>query len=112
MGGWRLVRRTIDPPRQPQPRLNLHLALPSPAEALLVLADVVVLVRVLLRPHREPASRLAWIIVVLAVPLLGILGYLILGETRISGRRRQRGRDVDATLPRPAGDLDCLTELR
>ena len=65
--------------------------LPTPSEALLVVADIAVLVRVLLRPHREPASRLAWIIIVIAVPLLGVLAYLVLGETRIlpvsAGRR-------------------------
>lgn len=85
--------------------------LPLPAQLVLVLAEAAVLVRVLLRPHREPASRLAWIIVILAVPLVGIIAYLILGETRISGRRRERGRDVDAHLPRPAGDEACLKRL-
>jgi cardiolipin synthase len=85
--------------------------LPLPAEVLLILAEAAVLVRVLLRPHREPASRLAWIIVILAVPLVGIIAYLILGETRISGRRREHGRDVDAHLPRPQGDKACLERL-
>lgn len=86
--------------------------LPLPADILLVLAEVGVLIRVLLRPHREPASRLAWLIVVLAIPLLGILAYLVLGETRISGRRREHGRDIDASLPRPAGDAGCIERLR
>jgi cardiolipin synthase len=85
--------------------------LPTPSEALLVVADIAVLVRVLLRPHREPASRLAWIIIVIAVPLLGILAYLVLGETRISGRRRQHGREIDAALIRPRGDASCLDQL-
>jgi len=85
--------------------------LPLPAEVVLILAEVAVLVRVLLRPHREPASRLAWIIVVLAVPLAGIIAYLILGETRISGGRREHGRNVDAQLPRPKGDPTCLSRL-
>lgn len=85
--------------------------LPLPAEILLILAEAAVLVRVLLRPHREPASRLAWIIIILAVPLVGLLAYLILGETRISGRRREHGRDVDAHLPRPKGDHSCLNRL-
>jgi cardiolipin synthase len=86
--------------------------LPLPVEVVIILAEIAVFVRVLLRPHREPASRLAWIIVVLAVPLVGIVAYLILGETRISGRRRERGRDVDAHLPRPKGNHGCLTSLR
>jgi cardiolipin synthase len=89
----------------------LFFDLPFAAEALLILAEVAVLVRVLIRPHREPASRLAWIAVVIALPLLGIIAYLILGETRISGRRRERGRDVDAALPRPSGDKSCLAPL-
>lgn len=85
--------------------------LPLPAEVALILAEIAVLVRVLTRPHREPASRLAWLAVVIAVPLLGIIAYLILGETRISGRRREHGRDVDAHLPRPAGAPECLAAL-
>src|SRR5947208_15528786 len=67
-------------------------------------ADVATIVRALLRPHREPASRLAWIIAILALPLAGMVLYLLLGETRISGRRRQRGRDINAKLPRPPGN--------
>lgn len=50
-------------------------------------------------------------IIVIAVPLLGIVAYLILGETRISGRRRARGRDIDERLPRPKGHEACLAEL-
>ena len=89
----------------------MHFDLPVPAEAILILAEIAVVVRVLTRPHREPASRLAWLAVVIAIPLLGIIAYLILGETRISGRRREHGRDVDAHLPRPNGDPSCLKEL-
>ena len=77
----------------------------------LVLADAAVLIRALLRPHREPASRLAWIIVIIVLPVVGIVAYLMLGETRISGRRRAYGRDIDAQLPRPQGDEACLGQL-
>ena len=69
------------------------------------------LIRALLRPHREPASRLAWIIVIIVLPVVGILAYLMLGETRISGRRRAHGRDIDAGLPRPKGDESCLGSI-
>ena len=50
---------------------------------------VVVVVRVLQRPHREPASRIAWLVVVFALPVVGIFAYLMLGETHI-GRRNQK----------------------
>jgi|SRR5210317_74624 cardiolipin synthase len=48
--------------------------------------QVAVMVRILLRPHREPASRIAWVVVVAALPVIGILAYLFLGETNV-GRR-------------------------
>jgi len=51
-----------------------------------VLVQAAVLVRVLEHPHRQPESRIAWIVVVLVLPVVGILGYLMLGETNI-GRR-------------------------
>jgi cardiolipin synthase len=74
--------------------------------ALLFLAEAATIVRALLRPHREPASRLAWIIAILALPILGIVLYLLLGETRISGPRRTRGREINARLPRPEGNYE------
>lgn len=73
-------------------------------------ADVATAGRALLRPHREPASRLAWIIAVFAFPIAGIILYLLLGETRISGPRRARGREVNARLPRPPGNYECGNE--
>jgi len=57
------------------------------------------LVRVLLRPNRDPASRIAWAVVVLALPVAGILSYLLLGETNVGKRRRQRLQQVFAGLP-------------
>jgi cardiolipin synthase len=77
---------------------------------LIVIADAATIMRALLRPHREPASRLAWIIAVLALPVVGVLLYLLLGEARISSSRRQRGREINARLPRPPGDYECTDE--
>ena len=74
------------------------------AWVLLIIAEVAVLMRAVLRPHREPASRLAWIIVILVVPIVGMLAYLLLGEARLSPGRRERARAIEAALPRPEGD--------
>src|SRR5246127_3634513 len=74
------------------------------------LADAGTIMRALLRPHREPASRLAWIIAVLALPIIGVLLYLLLGEARISARRRNLGAEINARLPRPAGNYECTDE--
>ncbi|MGH7125607.1 MAG: PLDc N-terminal domain-containing protein, partial [Stellaceae bacterium] len=72
-----------------------------------VVADAATIARALLRPHREPASRLAWIITILALPIAGVILYLLLGETRISGPRRTRGKEINAALPRPPGNYEC-----
>ncbi|MBL6616969.1 MAG: cardiolipin synthase [Reyranella sp.] len=70
------------------------------AHTLLVLA---VIARILLRPHRDPASRIAWIVVVAALPFAGILAYLLLGETNIGRRRVARLKAAVARLPMPGG---------
>ena len=67
--------------------------------ALHALIQIAVIVRVLLRPHREPASRIAWIVVIVAVPVLGIAAYLLLGETNIGRRRVARMHAVISRLP-------------
>jgi cardiolipin synthase len=69
--------------------------------ALHVLAQAAIILRVLLRPQRNPASRISWIVVVLAVPVAGMLGYLLLGETNIGRRRAERMRRVRDALPAP-----------
>jgi len=85
--------------------------LPTPGEALLVLADLIILIRILLRPHREPASRVAWAVVIVALPFAGIIAYLLLGEVRISLKRRVRGREIEARLPRPPGEKALAEEI-
>jgi cardiolipin synthase A/B len=67
--------------------------------ALHVLVQAALIVRVLLRPHRDPASRVAWIVVILALPVAGIVAYLFLGETSIGRERLGRVRQVMAGLP-------------
>ena len=63
---------------------------------------IVILGRIILRPQREPASRLAWLIATIAVPVVGILAYLLLGEARISAKRRARYAAIEAHLPHPS----------
>lgn len=78
--------------------------------AAIFVLDAATAARALLRPHREPASRLAWIIAVFAFPIGGVILYLLLGEARISTSRRERGREINARLPRPSGNYDCPHE--
>ncbi len=64
-----------------------------------VLIQIALTVRVLLRPHREPASRIAWIVVIIAIPVLGIIAYILMGETNIGRRRVERLRRALSRLP-------------
>ncbi|MDP5306905.1 cardiolipin synthase [Paracoccus spongiarum] len=50
--------------------------------------------RVLLRPRMEPSARLVWIMVIEAVPVLGIIAYLLFGEVRMNQAEVQRMADV------------------
>src|SRR3954452_17274111 len=75
------------------------------------LAEAVVLIRAILRPHREPASRIAWAVVIVALPVVGIIAYLLIGEVRISLKRRVRGREIEATLPRPDGEQKLVEQI-
>src|SRR3954451_2612101 len=77
----------------------------------LALMEAAILVRAILRPHREPASRIAWAVVIVALPLLGIIAYLLIGEVRISLKRRVRGREIEATLPRPDGEQKLVEQI-
>ena len=67
--------------------------------AIHILIELALILRVILRPHRQPASRIAWIIVIVTVPVVGILTYLLLGETNIGRRRIARMRQVIENLP-------------
>lgn len=73
------------------------------ALSLLFLAvHIVVIGRIILRPQREPASRIAWLIAAIMAPVVGVIAYLLLGEARISSKRRARYRAIEAHLPHPA----------
>jgi cardiolipin synthase len=64
-----------------------------------ILIQTGLILRVLLHPNREPSVRLTWIVVILALPVFGILTYLMLGEARLRPGRLARHRAVLARLP-------------
>ena len=64
-----------------------------------ILVQFILIIRVLLRRHRDPTSRVAWIVVILALPVLGILAYLLLGETNIGRKRVERMKKIMAAMP-------------
>lgn len=56
---------------------------------------------ILLRRHRQPESRVAWLAVLAAVPYLGAFAYLLLGSTNIGKARIARLKDCTRLLPKP-----------
>lgn len=82
------------------------------AVSLHVLVELLILVRVLLRPQREPASRIAWVVVIIALPVAGILAYILFGEVNIGRRRVARLHKITECMPEfpPAapGDTENL----
>jgi len=69
------------------------------ATGLVTLLELALIARILLRPHRDPASRIAWVVVVAVLPLLGMIAYLLLGEVNIGRRRVERLHAVLARMP-------------
>jgi cardiolipin synthase len=67
--------------------------------ALHVAAQVVFIARALLRPQREPAARMAWLVVILVAPFVGMALYLLFGETNLGRGRIARLRRALARLP-------------
>lgn len=52
------------------------------------------IVRVLIRPRMDPSVRLAWIMVIEGIPVVGILAYLLFGEVRMKQADVQRMADI------------------
>ncbi|HEX7323781.1 MAG TPA: cardiolipin synthase [Rhodanobacteraceae bacterium] len=71
---------------------------------LVFVAHLLVAARAITRPNRTPASRVAWVAVIMFLPLLGILAYLFLGETSIGPERVKRARAAERKTSLPDGD--------
>jgi len=63
-----------------------------------LLLHISVMVRVLAVEGKDPASRAAWVIVLIFVPAVGILAYLLFGEPWITFRSRRFAGDAAITL--------------
>jgi cardiolipin synthase len=69
------------------------------AVSLHILIQVALAVRIVLRPHRDPASRVAWLVVNFAMPILGPIAYILVGEVNIGRHRAEHRRRLLARLP-------------
>jgi cardiolipin synthase len=83
---------------------DLVAATPLILVVVLTVLQVAVIFRAILRPHRDPASRIAWVAVIGVLPLVGMIAYLLFGETNIGRKRIARRQQIRDTLPEcPAG---------
>ena len=57
-----------------------------------------IILRAILRPNREPASRVAWVVVIIVLPVIGIISYILFGETCIGRKRVARMKQVVAEI--------------
>jgi cardiolipin synthase len=81
-------------------------SLPAWLIGLHLLIECLFIARVLLRPYRDPAARIAWLVVLVALPLIGLLLYILFGETSIGRRYAARMHAVVARMPA----ADSVTE--
>jgi cardiolipin synthase A/B len=81
---------------------------------LLFAVHLLVIAHAITRPGRSPASRVAWVAVIMFLPLLGVIAYLLLGETSIGRERIRRLGVVEARMPLPgdAASAPGAVELR
>ena len=64
-----------------------------------VLLHVAFMLRAILRPHRDPESRIAWVVAIAVIPVAGIMAYILFGETNIGRKRAERAAAAIATMP-------------
>ncbi|MFG1262981.1 cardiolipin synthase [Xanthobacter aminoxidans] len=65
--------------------------------------QIIFVIRALLRPHREPASRMAWVLVILLAPVVGMLAYVLFGEVNLGRKAVESLRAAVAALPPAEG---------
>ncbi|MHA6266690.1 cardiolipin synthase [Aliiroseovarius sp. CAU 1755] len=67
--------------------------------------DLATIARAVTREHRSAASRLAWSVVILTLPLVGVIAYFFLGDTSADRRSDKKLKDLHHELPKlPKGE--------
>lgn len=67
---------------------------------------------ILLRRPARPTSNLAWILVILVIPLAGVIAYVLVGEARLGRRRTRRHGETSRHLRRTAAHTPAGAALR
>jgi cardiolipin synthase len=79
--------------------------------AIIFVLHLLVAARAITRPNRSPASRIAWVAVIMFLPLIGILAYLLFGETSFGGKRAARIETVRKRLSMPGAAASASASM-
>ena len=60
--------------------------------------------------NRRPSSGMAWLLLILVVPLFGWVIFLVLGRTKLGGKRNEQQAEVNAIVAERSVDLPTLEE--
>ncbi|WP_289043559.1 cardiolipin synthase [uncultured Aliiroseovarius sp.] len=71
---------------------------------LLILLDLATIARAVTREHRSPASRLAWSVVIMTLPVVGVVAYFFLGDTSADRKSDRKLKDLRRELPKQPND--------
>lgn len=55
--------------------------------------------------NRRPGTAMAWLLAIFLIPGIGLIGYLLLGQTRLDRRRHERQRVLNEEVTRYVGGL-------
>jgi cardiolipin synthase A/B len=69
----------------------------------------IIMVAVILRRRFAPSTALAWLVLVMLLPELGLLVYLLIGVNHL-GRRRAHSHRLAVAQARASQDPDCLAQ--
>ena len=58
--------------------------------------------------NRRPSSGMAWLLLILLIPFLGIILFLVLGRTRLERRRTEQQAEVNATVAERTAQVPTL----
>lgn len=70
------------------------------ASLITIAIEFALIFRVMLRRHREPMARVAWVAVIALVPIVGCLAYVLFGEVNIGRKHiRRRQKVMESITP-------------
>ena len=63
-----------------------------------------ILLRVLSRDEMSATSRLAWFLIILSLPLIGIIIYFLFGEVNLGSRANKKAKSIYKLVRNEGGD--------